>query len=50
MKTETLEIIIEELSNSLSLEKWKNELHMETIRKLKDRIEELESDKNNGTI
>lgn len=50
MKTETLEVIIEELANSLSLEKWKNEQHMETIRRLKNRIDELEKEQSDGTI
>ena len=48
MKTETLEVIIEELANSLSLEKWKNEQHMETIHRLKNRIVELEGEKSDG--
>lgn len=44
MKTETLEIIIEELANNLSLEKWRNEQKQEEIRRLKARIEELEQE------
>lgn len=44
MKTEILEIIIEELANNLSLEKWRNEQKQEEIRRLKARIEELEQE------
>jgi hypothetical protein len=46
MKTETLEMIIEELTNALSLERWRNEQKAEEIRRLKARIAELEKKEN----
>ena len=49
MKTETLEMIIEELASALSLERWRNEQHRIEIDKLKTEIAELKAkEKGNG--
>ena len=49
MKTQTLEMIIEELTSALSLERWKNDMAQADIAKLKDKISELEErEKENG--
>ena len=51
MKTETLEMIIEELTAALSLERWRNKQHEIEIAKLKKEIKELKAkEKENGAI
>ncbi len=47
MKTETLEIIIEELSSALSLERWKTRTAEAEISRLEQEIKELK-EKENG--
>ena len=41
MKTETLEMIIEELASALALERWQNEQRQNEIIKLRKEIVEL---------
>lgn len=48
MKTETLELIIEELAETLSLERWRLKAAEEEISKLQKRITELEKENYNG--
>lgn len=48
MKTETLEMIIEELTSALSLERWKLSNAYAEISELKKEIKELKQEKNNG--
>lgn len=49
MKHETLEMVIEELANALSLERWRNEQHKIEIAKLEKEIKELNAkEKENG--
>ena len=43
MKNETLEIIIEELTAALSLERWRNQQHEIEIAKLEKEIKELKA-------
>ena len=51
MKQETLEIIIEELTAALSLERWRNEQNAIEIAKLEKEIAELKAkEKGNGTV
>lgn len=46
MKTETLEIIIEELASALSLERWKTKMAEAEISKLEAEIKELKNKEN----
>lgn len=48
MKTETLELIIEELAEALNLERWRLKAAEEEITKLKKEIKELEKENYNG--
>jgi uncharacterized protein YigA (DUF484 family) len=49
MKTETLELIIEELASALSLAKWKLDMAQEEIAKLEQVNKELKKEvENNG--
>ena len=48
MKNETLEMIIEELTAALSLERWRNKQHEIEIDKLEREIKELKKEKENG--
>lgn len=48
MKNETLEMIIEELTAALSLERWRNKQHEIEIDKLEKEIKELKKEKENG--
>ena len=48
MKNETLEMIIEELTAALSLERWRNQQHEIEIAKLEKEIEILKKEKENG--
>jgi hypothetical protein len=48
MKTETLEMIIEELASALSLERWKNKNAEIEITELKNQIKELAKERDNG--
>lgn len=48
MKNETLEMIIEELTAALSLERWHNKQHEHEIEKLEREIKELKKEKENG--
>ena len=51
MKIETLEIIIEELTAALSLERWRNKQHEIEIAALEKEIKELKAkEKENGAI
>lgn len=43
MKTETLEIIIEELTSALSIARWRNEVSAERISELEKEIVKLEA-------
>ena len=46
MKNETLEMIIEELTAALSLERWRNKQHEIEIDKLEKEIEMLKAKEN----
>lgn len=49
MKNETLEMIIEELTAALSLERWRTEQYQKEIFELKKEIKELKAkEKENG--
>ena len=49
MKQETLEMVIEELTAALSLERWRNKQHEIEIDKLEREIKELKAkEKENG--
>ena len=49
MKKETLEMVIEELTAALSMERWRNEQHRNEIDKLKKEIADLKAkEKENG--
>lgn len=48
MKTETLELIIEELAEALNLERWRLKEAIKEISELKKRITELEKENYNA--
>lgn len=48
MKTETLELLIEELASALTLERWRNQSAENKIRALEAEIIELKNKENNN--
>lgn len=51
MKQETLEIIVEELTAALSLERWKNEQYQKEIGALEKEIKKLRAkERENGAV